>query len=271
MRNTHKFRNTFLFKIFISSTSKGENMTHLQKFMQTKKLIIDAKINACFKDYKCFICCDDLPNFKIQYTDSREDASVNYEAQILLYRTPIILKINIALLDEKSEKFKLTLVHEFTHLYDYYSLKKNCSDDFLKKNLALYSEFHASQIEIIYCYNVVNKITETIDFSKIDDNILTKIPFERLEMFNIYALDYYNNQTIENFYIMKITYMYLQGAIALLNKATNKKIELTNFLSPSKDVIKEIVKLLSKIEYNELPSIEILEKIGNLDLQIKMY
>lgn len=99
-------------------------MTPLQKFKQTDSARVSTKIYTYFESFKKFICCDELPSFKIQYTDSREERSINYKAQILPYQKPIILKYNIATLDEKNEDFKYTLVHEFTHLYDYYMQSK---------------------------------------------------------------------------------------------------------------------------------------------------
>lgn len=243
-------------------------MNTLEKFYQKDKSRVSAKIYRYFDSFKEFICCKDLPTFKIQYTDSRLDKNINYKAQILPYQTPIILKYNIALLKENSEDFKYTLVHEFTHLYDYYILSKKSNNDFLKKNMMFYTEFHAVQIEILFCYNIVKTIFEEADIMNTD---LTKILVLPAQMNKTYAsatIKYLEDKTLSNFYNMARAYMYACGTSSILSQLMERQMSVMKFEEPFEEDMSKVYSLLTSIRYNETPSIDLIHQIGDIQNKI---
>lgn len=243
-------------------------MTPLQKFMQKDKIRVNAKIKAFYKSFKSFICCDDLPDFKIEYVDSREDNSIIYIAKIFPYHNPIILKYNIAYLNEKSKDFKTMLVHEFTHLYDCHILSKKYNEDFLKRNLSLYTEYHAVQIEILFCYNIVSKITEKADIFKADLTKVLDLPKQKNIIYSEQLFKYISNRNIKDFYTLKTTYMYAAGASSILSQLTKREFPTIPFEEPYKKQMLDVVNLLSSIRYNEIPSEDLLHKIGEIDAEM---
>lgn len=246
-------------------------MTPFEKFIQTSKPRIDAKILAYYKSFKTFICCNELPDFTIQYVDSRKDKSIKYKAQILPYQNPILLRINIAYLNEKDETFKTTLVHEFTHMYDYYMQSKKYDNNFLKRNLMLYTEYHAVQIEILFCYHIITKITDYADFMKTNLITMLDLPFEKFQIYKECFISYYKDKTLYNFYRVKTSYMYACGASALLSELMNRKMSFIKFEKPYQEQMQQIIDLLLTVKYDEIPLGELLEKIGKIDSQIKMF
>lgn len=246
-------------------------MKPLKRFLQEDKPRIDAKIKKYYKSYKNFICCEELPDFKIEYTDSRIDKTINYKAQVLPYQKPIVVRYNIATLDERSEDFKYTLVHEFTHLYDYFIQSKIYEDDFLKRNLMLYTEYHAVQIEILFCYNVITKITDKVDFFKINMDKLLVLPVDKNITYTNTVLKFLENKTVNNFYIMKRAYMYACGASAILSQLTDRNFKKMAFEEPYTSQMNEITELLSTVKYNEVPSGILLKQIGDINAQITFH
>lgn len=244
-------------------------MTPLQKFIQKDKSRIDAKIHVYFESFKKFICCKDLPEFDIQYTDGREDNNIEYKAQISLYHKPIILRFNIAALKENSNDFKYTLVHEFTHLYDYYVQSRLYTDEFIKNNMKFYFEYHAAQIEILFCYNIIDRITDIIDIEKIDFNTVLDLPNQKNEQYTRVAIKFLQNVNVRDFYAMKTTYMYACGASSILSQLLNRDFPPMNFIDPYKEEMKKIYELLSTIKYNEIPTGELLKQIGDIDSQVR--
>lgn len=106
---------------------------------------------------------DELPEFSIIYTDSRIDKNVNYEAQISFSSHPIRLYVNIAYFDIKSDNTRATMMHEFTHLYDYIILSERYGSDFVITHFKMYTEFHASQMEILYLHHLIDNINDNIE------------------------------------------------------------------------------------------------------------
>lgn len=239
-------------------------MNRLQNFLKSKrKLICDGDIKTSYMDYKRFVCCPELPQFDIRYVDSISDKSIDYKANVYLFGEKIILNININSLSDKN--FKPTLVHEFTHIYDFHMLLKSCTKDFLEDNLRLYSEYHASQIEILYSYHVVSDIFSDIDLIAINPSKLTEIPNKKVSTYKEKVTEYMLSKTTKSFNQMKVAYMYLCGALYLLAQILDKQPNPPSAPREYKEIMQEIAIELSKTQYNEIPSKDVIKKIGSLN------
>lgn len=245
-------------------------MTQLQKFIQKYKARVDAKIHAYYNSFKKFICCDELPDFSIQYVDSRQDKNINYQAQVFPYKSPIILRYNIATLNENSEYFKYTLVHEFTHLYDYYIQSKNHDNDFIKRNLMLYTECHAVQIEILFCYHIVEKITDKAEIIKTDLIKILQLPYIKNKTYTTCVMKFIDNQNTKSFHAMKTSYMYSCGTSLILSQLLNKEMNFMDFEKPYDGLMIQARNLLSNIKYNEAPSENLLTQLGNINEELNL-
>lgn len=245
-------------------------MTHLQNFIQKDKPRVDAKIHAYYNSFKKFICCEELPNFSIQYADSRQDKNINYQAQVFPYKNPIILRYNIATLSENSEDFKYTLVHEFTHLYDYYIQSKNHNNEFIKRNLMLYTECHAVQIEILFCYHIIEKITDTSDFMKTDLTKILQLPYTKNKTYATCVMKFVENQNTKSFHAMKTSYMYSCGTSLILSQLLGKDMSFMDFEKPYNELMTQARNLLSDIRYNEIPSENLLIQLGDINEELNL-
>lgn len=246
-------------------------MTSLQQFKQRDSARVSAKILSYFESFKKFVCCEELPQFQIQYTDSREDKNISYKAQLSPYQTPIILRYNIAELNERSNDFKYTLVHEFTHLYDYFIQRRNYDNNFIKRNLMLYTEYHAVEIEILFCYHIVDRLTENADFMKTDLRNMLKLPHQKNETYAASLINFYKKRTLQNFHTVKTAYMYSCGAISILNQLLDIKATPLDFIDPFKLQMKKVIELLSSVKYYNNPSGELLEQIGDINERITLF
>lgn len=232
------------------------------------ELILTAKIKAYFRSFKQFVCCDELPDFKILYTDARKDPSIAYKAQVSLYGEPIILRCNIAEIDEKDHDFKYTLVHEFTHMYDYFMLHKTYDDAFLNRNMFLYTECHAVQIEILFCYKIVDTIFDSANFMKTDLDHMLDLPYIKNKTYANTVLNFLDNQSITNFHYMKTAYMYSYGATTILSQLLEQPMTFMNFEKPYDQELTKAQRILQNIKYDQLPSEKDLIRLGNINKKI---
>lgn len=236
-------------------------MTKLQKFLQTRT-ITDMLILTAYKDFKKFMCYDELPNFVVNYVDSTVSPQINYNAQILPYHKPIILNVNINSI--KSENFKATLVHEFTHLYDYSIISKWYTDIEMKDFMKLYSEYHASQIQILYNYKIVETVQDIVDKTKVKFEWV-HLPVQRAQQYGKYIEKYCNNPSTENFYDMKVTYMYACGASSLLSTILDRPYKMATFINAYKSEMSKIKELLDSVGYKDIPEKSILDSVKTLN------
>lgn len=243
-------------------------MNALQKFLQ-KRAVPDGTIRALYKDFKQFICCDELPDFKINYVDSRSDKSITYKASVDLYRTEIWLNVNIAFYSNYSD-FKNLLVHEFTHIYDFYILSKKFNKEYLRDNMKLYTEYHAYQIECLYSYHVVNNIQETLPSSLHVYQKLTDIPTGKALHFANKCKEFILNQTFGKFEEVKVAYLYYCGAEDLFSFTISREISSIPFLKPYTEFMDKIKEILKTVDYKESPTEEQLNSISELNKQINI-
>ena len=241
-------------------------MTKLEEFYQNDADRTDVIIRSFYEKYKEFINCDNLPVFIIQYVDGREDETIYYQILNVVYHEPIILFCNIAVIDFSSYDFQVLLVHEFTHIYDYYIQKEKYDFDFIRNNFSMYSEYHAVQIETLYQFNLIKNISDEINIQDKD-----KLSIEFIKKISRYYDNFYlskQDDTKINFIRAIKSYLYASGAISIANQIFNLNIEMEDFFEPHKELMHEAIKLLWSVKYNEIPSKDILTKIGEINQQI---
>lgn len=128
---------------------------------------MDKKIQEYYSEYKKFINVTRLPNIITIIKDDTKDifSSYAYVDRDCLNETPIPLYISCQLFAYKEQFYKSILYHEFTHICDWAVTLKNMDITQATKLMSTYSEFHASQIELL-CnlgYNRAFNIFEKFD------------------------------------------------------------------------------------------------------------
>ena len=243
-------------------------MITLSEFWQSKANKIDQKIYELYEEFKKFICCSNLPNFIIQYVDSREDNTIFFRALVTVFNEPIILFFNIDGLDEESEEFQSDLIHEFTHLYDYSIQKQYYDNEFIRNNFSMYSEHHACQIETLWRCKLISHINDDIKYNNIDKETLLKLVYMKIAMYTVLYNQYKNNPCKQNFIMLKKSYLYVSGAVSLFQKITKTKmIQMPNFLTKYQDDMKKGIELLWSVDYSDIPSEKILNEIGKINIK----
>ena len=247
--------------------------------MQKQNLAMEStKIQSFFKKYLQFMNIDDnIPPFKVTYVDSRQTKGIDYSASVNLYKNPLNLNINLSIYDPKSRNSKATLFHEFTHILDYYTYEKYLTTPVIKQGFKLYSEYHATQIEMIYKYNLVENIAQVFDITDIykDDlmkdiiNITDLITTNRIWDNYVIALKKYKkHKTFETFDTAKVAYMYSLGVSNVIRDLTQYKTnKMFSFIEDYDEQYKQIFSILDNYKYNIMPSIEDINKIGQIDNQ----
>ena len=241
-------------------------MTTYQKFIQKDVNKIDTIIYAFYEEYKKIINCYDLPTFQIKYLDGREDKNICFQVFNMIYDDPITLVFNIDVIDFYSFDFKVLLVHEFTHIYDYHILKQKYNIDFIRKSYSMYSEYHAVQIETLYQFNLIKYLSDNI-IVKDQRNIINGI-LNEIEIYHTNSKLYNNHKNKTTFVIAVKSYLYASGIISIANQILNLNIEMEDFFEPYKELMHEAIKLLWSVKYDDIPSKDILTKIGEINQQI---
>lgn len=123
------------------------------------------KIQNYYNEYKKFINNKELPEINPIIKDDKNDIfpSYAYIDRECLEAEPIPLYVSSKLLTYKEQFYKSILYHEFTHIFDYHISFSGMDKETKNKLMAIYSEYHASQIEILAnlgytrAYNVLNR------------------------------------------------------------------------------------------------------------------
>lgn len=110
-------------------------------------------IHNIYEEFKTFICCLNMPLFSITLSDKNDMLGMwNFDE---LYNNNYNLFLNANLFSYNSLYIKSILFHEFTHLYDYINIKNIYHEkDIIRELMNTYSEYHASQIELLSQMNV---------------------------------------------------------------------------------------------------------------------
>lgn len=160
--------------------------------MNTKK-IDGYKIKQYYKEFKDFIgCTASLPQIKpikIYYDNNilaYVDLNEIRQEEIPLYYTDELVKQPIQCVKSK-------IFHEFTHIYDANIQFANMSSNSLADIMNTYSEFHASQVEMLVALGYKKFPTQRVKFNdstKLFSMNEYKVPYE-------YVLDELNYCLIE--------------------------------------------------------------------------
>lgn len=125
------------------------------------------QVQNYYREFKKFINNAMLPDIIPIVKSDRNDifSSYAYIDKDFLYLSPIPLYVSTKLFTYKEQFYKSILYHEFTHIYDYYITFSSLSKEIKDKMMSIYSEYHASQIEILTniryerAYNIFKKFS----------------------------------------------------------------------------------------------------------------
>ncbi len=205
---------------------------------------------ATYNKYKKFVNNDRLPDFETQYC-----SNTGYICSITPWEHPIKLKINKLFIDDKS--LGASLYHEFTHIYDYYHYIGQA--DNLKVVLRPYSEYHASQIEILKKYNLATNILDEISVDAKDKRIL-----DLLDEPAQYIESYYKNITAGVKHDIETKYIYYMGVTDIVKRITGMELQTNDYLGCEKEKYIKIHKLLETTDYKQHPDIDLIKTIYEL-------
>ena len=138
-------------------------------------------------------------------------------------------------------------------------------------NLRLYSEYHATQIETLAAYNLINNIDEPLKnfYSKELTDHLSNTLNRELDMFVNTTEVYKNNITFANFERLKVSYAYLIGILQMYNFISHSSLKTPKFIYD--EAFSEMAQLLMEYKHNEFPTKAAILQIGkcNMDSDIR--
>lgn len=238
--------------------------------LNIQKLIWEQEIRNEYAKYQIFIGDSNMPKYKVNFIDSTK-TKVSYSMEVLTQKNPMILNVNMGFLVGKNGKHcQPNLYHEFTHMWD-------CANLFISeyplsrsKFLSLYTEYHASQIEIL----------RFIECGSID-NIRNITPIDEFFVFDkkISAIDYYLNvcrflfeksciykscKIPENYKYLMDAYMYVFRIKNVYDKYINN-IEVPRINDIFYEYMVTVYSLFQKYRINELLE-PLLQHIDTLDI-----
>lgn len=230
-----------------------EVMNKLGNFYKKKEdtkwnmIICTTLKNFCdFVDYQ-------LPEIEsVKYVDSQLDVSISYDAQINLISK--ILSVNIELLKRNQNEIGAVLYHEFTHIYDYELFKKLKIED--EKAFLWYTEYHASQIEMLKKYSIANNLQSEI-------TALSPGFLELIDGFRKKGESY--NSKIElrmmgdHKFNLDIAFLYVIGVQDLIERY----LGLNNRFSYICDSQRRAHEILKATKYAEFPDAQFFSRLSN--------
>lgn len=203
---------------------------------------MNQKIQEYYNQYKVFVKNINLPNIVPVFDISKAhiNASFAYIDVDELNNSTIILYIDENLFQYNERFCKSILFHEFTHVLDgVQTFKKIRLSDIEKFNkiMATYSEYHASQIEIL-CNIGYKKVKPISKRFNISDKVYFKDDLVDIENYIIYPLAnasvilnkdkyaYFDLKDIEyniKYLMAEKSIMYYLGKYSVCEKYANKK------------------------------------------------
>ena len=225
----------------------------MQDVFKKDKLIWEAKIRAFEKQYISMFSIEQMPKYTINFiTDTSVD--INYVMQIINSKYPYQLNINMGFLRPDYDIYP-TLVHEFTHMNDYFTLLNDADIKYKRNVLSMYSEYHASYQKSIYIFNKLGEKSLLFEV----DNII-KLTEESIAIFS-------NCKTVPNWKAIIDSYMYYYGALVAYNNVSLIKLNCISF----NFVMDELLQLFYQIASMNFPDntgiFEATAKINNLSEQ----
>ena len=171
----------------------------MQDVFKKDKLIWEAKIRAFEKQYISMFSIEQMPKYTINS------------------KYPYQLNINMGFLLLPNYNIYPTLVHEFTHMHDYFTLLNDVDTKYKKNVLSIYSEYHASYQKSIYIFNKLGEKSLLFEL----DNII-KLAEESIAIFS-------NCKTVPNWKAIIDSYMYYYGALVAYNNISSTKLNCLSF------------------------------------------
>lgn len=151
---------------------------------------MDKYVQNCYLDYKKFMKQTNIPDIEpiFDVDGASIKNTVAYVENDDLRKSIIPIYISKDLFSYNEQYYKSKLFHEFTHIFDAnVTFEKIYDEDELLKLMSSYSEYHASQIEllsllkykvispIVKKFNLNTKIYEKNEYKTIQDYLLTPL------------------------------------------------------------------------------------------------
>lgn len=142
-----------------------------------------------YEKYKVYIHERSLPDIiPIDATEYNINNNLAFLKSEFVYQNPIPIYYDRKLFKYEKQFYKSILYHEFTHIYDIHVGFKNIKDkDIFTLLTSTYSEYHASQIELLSQINS-NSIADAIDNLDINSDMIYKNEHLNLNQYLIIPL-----------------------------------------------------------------------------------
>lgn len=150
---------------------------------------MEKMIYNLYEKYKVYIHERSLPDIiPIDATEYNINNNLAFLKSEFVYQNPIPVYYDKKLFKYEEQFYKSILYHEFTHIYDIHVGFKNIKDkDIFTLLTSTYSEYHASQIELLSQINS-NSIADAIDNLDINSNMIYKDEHLNLNQYLIIPL-----------------------------------------------------------------------------------
>ena len=250
--------------------------------LSAQKLLWEQQIKNEYLKYQKFIGSDNMPKYKINFVDGSK-RKISYAMEALIYKRPVILNVNMGfMINGQSKHCQPTLYHEFTHMLDSENLFKDKDPKERKSVLALYTEYHASQIEFLRfmefkSINGIKCINPSSKFYEFDEEKTVLEYYNKRCSLLSESIDKYNsNASTENYRAIIDSYMYVFVIKSIYDKVI-KMIELPQVDCLFHEKVIGLYSILQDNNVNDLWDIlllcsQVLDKTYIVDsLQLKNY
>ena len=227
------------------------------------------QVQNYYGEFKKFINNTMLPEINPIIKDDKYDSlsSYAYVDRDFLNLSPIHLYISSKLFTYKEQFYKSILYHEFTHIYDYYITFSSLNKEIRDKMMSIYSEYHASQIEILAnigyerAYNIFKKFSVNTklvledEIVNVDKYLLFPLSSSLAIIDNdpmaFYELD--NQEYSKNYVKARNNAIYYLGKFSVCEKFAKTKpyVAFHNFLEFESD-IRTLYLYLKQKDYNNI-------------------
>ena len=199
----------------------------------------------CYKEYKLFMNIKEGVLPQIFPITHEQEHSLAHICEDDIGTEPMNIYYKDELFKYNETYIKSILFHEFTHIYDGISLKSKVNDIQFSTFMALYSEYHASQIELLCNLGYKNiKSIKKIDLSqvvlsyeneKIDINSYLAIPMSNASLIIDKPSDAYYNLPCDEYFAK-----YKEFEVKTMYYLGKKNICFTVSTTPRADITKKI-------------------------------
>lgn len=192
-----------------------------------------------YDKFKTFMKYTDLPEFETVYNENAEyTARASFEDKTTLC-------IGKGLFARSADEKTAVLFREFTRIHDRH---------ILSGDVRLYAEYHAAQVSTLFLDS-----KDKIDAA---DHIIAMIM--SYAKFHDYFM---TNPSPKAFRYLKNYYMNILGSIDALNQRSEYHYPVPKFCTDIDTKMSDIYKVLTPLQYKEIPSQEILQKIRDIEMK----